>query len=211
MFAEVEDIDKLLEMIRSTGLTDYIRFDLNGDGDTDDVVDGQTESQPLILMNPAGFFLKYLMPTVLPASIKTDETIALEKGYYHGVVYQIPGAEVNINGQWIAFDNTNKDLIFAQNPMTLQWRLNGELLNKYGYKPGDIVNGQILVVDDQWHGLTINKDFSFSIAAPNGIHAATVTQPDASATWYTVDGLRLDAKPATPGVYVVNGQKVIIK
>ena len=45
----------------------------------------------------------------------------------------------------------------------------------------------------------------------DGIHAATVTQPDASATWYTVDGLRLDAKPATPGVYVVNGQKVIIK
>ena len=211
MYAEVKDVDELLEMIRSTALTDYIRFDLNGDGDTDDVVDGQTESQPLILMNPAGFFLKYLMPTVLPASIKTDETIALEKGYYHGVVYQIPGAEVNINGQWIAFDNTNKDLIFAQNPMTLQWRLNGELLNKYGYKPGDIVNGQILVVDDQWHGLTINKDFSFSIAAPNGIHAATVTQPDASATWYTVDGLRLDAKPATPGVYVVNGQKVIIK
>lgn len=30
-------------------------------------------------------------------------------------------------------------------------------------------------------------------------------------TWYTVDGLRLDAKPTKPGVYVVNGQKVIVK
>jgi hypothetical protein len=29
MFAEVKDVDKLLEMIRSTALTDYIRFDLN--------------------------------------------------------------------------------------------------------------------------------------------------------------------------------------
>ena len=115
MFAEVKDVDTLLEMIRSTALTDYIRFDLNGDGDTDDVVDGQTESQPLILMNPAGFFLKYLMPTVLPASIKTDETIALEKGYYHGIIFDIPGTEVLIDGEWTAFSDNNKDLILAQN------------------------------------------------------------------------------------------------
>ena len=212
MFAEVEDVDELLNMIKnSTDLRDHIRFDLNGDGDTNDTQNGQPETQPLILMNPAGFFQKYLMPLNLPANIKTDETIALDKGYYHGVIYQIPGTEVNINGQWIAFSDNNKDLILAQNPMTLEWRLNGELLNKYGYKAGDTVKGQIIVVDDMWNGLNITKDFSFSIAAPNGIHAATVTQPDASATWYTVDGLRLDAKPATPGVYVVNGQKVIIK
>lgn len=196
MFAEVEDVDKLLEMIRSTTLTDNIKLD------------GQT--QELQLMNPAGFFLKYLMPTVLPASIKTDETIALEKGYYHGVVFNIPGAEVNINGQWIAFDNTNKNLILAQNPMTLQWRLNGDLLNKYGYKPGDTVNGQILVVDDQWNGLTINKEISVSmVSGENAINSIVL---DTSVeTWYTVDGLRLDAKPTKPGVYVVNGQKVIIK
>ena len=196
-------------MIRSTSLTDYIRFDLNGDGDTDDI-DGQPESQPLILMNPAGFFLKYLMPTVLPASIKTDETIALEKGYYHGIIFNIPGAEVNINGEWIAFTENNKDLILAQNPMTLEWRLNGELLNKYGYKAGDTVKGQIIVVDDMWNGLNITKDFSVTLeAGTNGIN--NVTLPHASTTWYTVDGLRLDTKPTKPGVYILNGQKVIIK
>ena len=162
MFAEVKDVDELLEMIRSTALTDYIRLD------------GQTQN--LQLMNPAGFFLKYLIPTALPASIKTDETIALDKGYYHGVVYQIPGAEVNINGQWIAFSNNNKDVILAQNPMTLQWRLNGELLNKYGYKQGDIVNGQVLVVDDQWNGLTITKDISVSIEVegPDAINSTVL-------------------------------------
>ena len=54
MFAEVKDVDVLLEMIRnSTDLRDYIRFDLNGDGDTDDIHNGQPETQPLILMNPA--------------------------------------------------------------------------------------------------------------------------------------------------------------
>ena len=75
------------------------------------------------------------MPAALPTNLNIDETIDLDKGYYHGVIYQIPGAEVNINGQWIAFTDDNKDIILAQNPMTLKWRLNGKLLNKYNYKP----------------------------------------------------------------------------
>ena len=53
MKADTPDVDELLEMIRATALTDYIRFDLNGDGDTNDILDGQPETQPLQLMNPA--------------------------------------------------------------------------------------------------------------------------------------------------------------
>ena len=53
MKADTPDADELLEMVRSTALTDYIRFDLNGDGDTNDDYNGQPESQPLLLMNPA--------------------------------------------------------------------------------------------------------------------------------------------------------------
>ena len=154
------------------------------------------------------------MPTSLPTSLKTNETIALEKGYYHGVVYQIPGAEVNINGQWVPFTDDNKNQILAQNPMNLEWRLNSELLLKYNYKPGDVISGKILVVDDKWNGLNISKDFSFSIEAGtslDGINANNITSPDASASWYTVNGQRLNDKPTKPGVYVVDGQKVIIK
>ena len=195
MFAEAEDVDVLLEMIRSTALTDYISLD--------------GETQPLQLMNPAWFFKEYLMPTSLPTNLKSNETTPLEKWYYHGVVYQIPGAEVNINGQWIPFTDYNKDLIFSQNPMNLEWRLNGTLLNSYGYKPGDTIEGQMIAVDDQWNGLNITKDFSVKIGDASGID--TVTNPDAPATWYTVDGIRLKAKPTTPGVYIENGQKVIIK
>ena len=209
MKADVADVDELLEMIRSTALTDYIRFDLNGDGDTDDILDGQPESQPLQLMNPAGFFQKYLMPTSLPTNLKSNETTPLEKGYYHGVVYQIPGAEVNINGQWIPFTDDNKDLIFSQNPMNLEWRLNGTLLNSYGYKSGDTINGQIIAVDDQWNGLNITKDFSVNIVDASGIH--TVTMPYTPDEWYTIDGIHLNAKPTKPGVYIENGQKVIVR
>ena len=212
MFAEVKDVDELLEMIRnSSDLRDYIRFDLNGDGDTNDTQNGQPESQPLILMNPAGFFQKYLMPTALPTNLKADETFTLKKGYYHGIIYQIPGAEVKINDQWIAFTDNNKDLILAQNPMNLEWRLNGELLSRYGYKQGDTLTGQVLVVDDQWNGLNITKDFSVSIEAggPDAIHSTVLGL--SAETWYTVDGLRLDTKPTKPGVYVRNGQKIIVK
>jgi hypothetical protein len=54
MKADVADVDELLEMIRSTALADdHIRFDLNGDGDTNDTHEGQPETQPLHLMNPA--------------------------------------------------------------------------------------------------------------------------------------------------------------
>jgi len=196
LFAEVKDVDELLDMIKSSSeLRDHIRF--NG------------KDQPLILMNPAWFFQKYLMPTALPTNLDINGTLALEKGYYHGVIYQIPGAEVNINGQWVPFTDDNKDLIFSQNPMNLEWRLNGTLLNSYGYKPGDTINGQIIAVDAQWNGLNIVKDFSVKIGDASGIH--TVTEPDAPATWYTLDGIRLGAKPTKPGVYIKDGQKVVVR
>ena len=124
----------------------------------------------------------------------------------------IPGAEVNINGEWIPFTNNNKDIILAQNPMNLEWRINGELLNSYGYKPGDTVNGHIIVVDDMWNGLNMTKDFSIEAGTTiEGVDDIIVSVPDASATWYSVDGHILDAKPTTPGVYIVDGQKVIIR
>ena len=195
----------------STDLRDYIRFDLNGDGDTKDIHDGQSETQPLILMNPAGFFLKYLMPFDLPTTISISKTVALGKGYYHGLAFDIPGAEVKINDEWISFCAENKDLILVQNPFALEWRLNGDLLRQFGYKQGDTLTGQVLVVDDQWNGLNITKDFSVSIEAggPDAIHSTVLGL--SAETWYTVDGLRLDTKPTKPGVYVRNGQKIIVK
>ena len=209
MKADTPDVDQFLEMVRSTALTDYIRFDLNGDGDTDDTYQGQPETQPLQLMNPAWFFKEYLMPTSLPVNLKSNETTPLDKWYYHGVVYQIPGAEVNINGQWVPFTDDNKELIFSQNPMNLEWRLNGETLNNYNYKPGDTISGQIIAVDDQWNGLNITKDFSINMEDASGVNSVTMNYtPDA---WYSVDGIRLNEKPTKPGIYIVNGKKVIIK
>ena len=141
MYAEAKDVFELLDMVRSTCLTDYIRFY------------GQT--QPLQLINPAGLYKKYLTPQNLPESISTKETLSLDKGYYKGVIFSIPGAEVKINGEWVAFDNKNKDIILAQNPMNLEWRLNGDLLRKMGYTSGQTIEGQIITVDDRWGDLRL--------------------------------------------------------
>ena len=46
------------------------------------------------------------------------------------MVFDIPGAEVRINGQWIAFSDANKSVIRRENPMDLEWRLNGDLCRK---------------------------------------------------------------------------------
>ena len=164
MFAEVKDVDQLLDMIRSsTDLRDYIRFDLNGDGDTNDNYNGQPESQPLILMNPAGFFIMYLMPDFSSLSVKLGEAAVLEKGYYKGVVFNIPGAEVFVEGQWLAFSDKNKEQILAQNPFTLKWRVNADLLRKLGYNKGDTVTGSIIAVDDQWNGLSLTKEVTIEV------------------------------------------------
>jgi hypothetical protein len=149
LYAEAEDVYDLLDMVRSTCLTDYIRLD------------GQT--QPLQLINPAGLYKKYLTPQNLPASISAGETINLDKGYYKGILFSIPGAEVKVNGEWIAFDNKNKDIIMSQNPMNLEWRLNGELLQEYGYTSGQTIEGQIITVDDKWGGLRLEVPMTIKI------------------------------------------------
>ena len=149
MYAEAKDVFELLDMVRATCLTDYIRLD------------GQT--QPLQLINPAGLYKKYLSPQNLPATISSGETIHLDKGYYKGVLFSIPGAEVKVDGEWIAFDNKNKDTILAQNPMNLEWRLNGDLLKKYGYTSGQTVEGQIITVDDKWGGLRLEVPMTIKI------------------------------------------------
>lgn len=151
MFAEVKDVDELLEMIRSTCLTDYIHLNW--------------ETQELQLINPAWFFQKYLMPTKLPTSAKSNATVSLSKGYYKGVIFDIPGAEVKVNGKWITYTDANKAQIKAQNPMNLEWRLNGELCKKMGYGAGKTLKGKVIVVDDNWNGLNMTKEFSITLSS----------------------------------------------
>ena len=103
------------------------------------------------------------MTTDFPSSIALDETVSLNKGWYKGLLFAIPGAEVLINGEWIPFTNENASRIKSANPMNLEWRLNGSLLRKYGYTPGQTLQGKIITVDDQWNGLRLEKDITIHL------------------------------------------------
>ncbi len=134
---------------RSTSLTDHIRF--------------EGKDQPLQLINPAGLYKNYLTPQNLPETISSGETVNLDKGYYKGVLFSIPGAEVKVNGEWIAFDNKNKEVILSQNPMNPKWRLNSDLLKKYGYTSCQTVEGLIITVDDKWGGLRLEVTMTVQV------------------------------------------------
>ena len=150
LHADVKDADELLQMIESaTAAPDYIS--LNG------------QRQALQKYSPANFVKKYCMTTTIPSNIGLGETIPLTKEWYKGLVFDIPGAEVLIDGQWIAYDAKNKDKILSQNPMNLKWRLNGNLLRKMGYTSSQTVQGQVVTVDDQWNGLRLELPFSVQV------------------------------------------------
>ena len=154
LFAEINDADQLIEMMRSTSLTDYIRFDLNWDGDTNDNYEGQPESQPLQLINPAWYIEKYLMPNNLPWDINPWEIKPLNKWYYKWLIYNWPWVEVKIDWQWIASNEANESLIKSQNPMTLEWRHN-EILRRKQWHWWENININIIPVDDKRNGLNM--------------------------------------------------------
>lgn len=148
--ADVADADELLQMVEGS-LADPDYISLNG------------EKQALQKYSPANFIKKYLMPENLPTELSINETKELSKGSYMGVVFNILGAEVLIDGEWTACTEQNATKIKAQNPFTLEWRLNGDLCQQYGKKTGDVIEGTIILVDDQWNGLSITLPFSVTL------------------------------------------------
>ncbi len=149
MKADVKNVDELLNMIRATTLTDTVqRYDI---------------VQPLHLINPAGFFQQYLMPLSLPVTVGEGPYVQLEKGFYKGVIFDIPGAEVNIDGEWVSAIATNQDRIKSQDPFTLEWRLNVPKLISMGYSNNSNITGHVIVVDDQFAGLNLEKEFIVNI------------------------------------------------
>ena len=149
LHADVKDADTLLEMIESETETDYISLN------------GITQAQQKY--SPANFVKKYCMTADIPSSIQEGEIIPLAKEWYKGLLFAIPGAEVLINGEWIPFTAENSSRIKAANPVTLEWRINGALLRKYGYTPGQMIQGQIITVDDQWNGLRLEVPMPITI------------------------------------------------
>ena len=149
LFADINDVDELLNMIKTTSLTDYIK--LNWD------------TQKLHLINPSWFIEKYLLPKDIPTEIQSWEIITLDKRYYKWIIFDIPWAEVNINWEWIKYNENNGTLIKKQNPFKLQWRLNWDLCKKMWYTSSNPIKWKIITVDDKFNWINISKDIIINI------------------------------------------------
>ena len=55
--------------------------------------------------------------------------------------------------------------------------------------------------------LLINSSHTTAIRTIN----TDETFADGNETWYTINGVRLNSRPTTKGVYIVNGKKVVVK
>ncbi len=53
--------------------------------------------------------------------------------------------------------------------------------------------------------------FTYNIYDPEGISDITPSDDQVKETWYTLGGLKLGAKPTQKGVYILNGNKVVVK
>ena len=149
MKADVKNVDELLDMIRATAGTETVqRYDV---------------VQPLKLINLEGFIQRYLMPQSLPETVGDGPYTQLEKGFYKGIIFDVPGAEVNIDGEWVTAGAVNEDRIKAQDPFKLEWRLNVPKLISMGYGNSDTITGRAILVDDQFAGMNIVKNFSVKL------------------------------------------------
>ena len=57
------------------------------------------------------------------------------------------------------------------------------------------------------------KDIATGIQPPSllkGEHLSTPPSGGRGAGWYSLNGMRLNGKPAKKGVYIVNGKKVVV-
>ena len=169
MFACVKDVYELMDMIRYTALKDYITLD--------------EETQELQLINPAWFFREYCMTADIPYSIQPGQTIPLNKTRYKWLIFDIPWAEVKINWEWIEYCKSNESLIKSQNPMNLEWRLNGDLVAKYS-KNG-AVTWKVIAVDDERNGLNMEKD-NVTINLNRGVEWSMVDIPYGIRAWETI-------------------------
>ena len=160
-----------------------------------------------------------------------------EKSLFSG--REFPVAEVFINGERVPFNNENSDLIKKQNPSTLKRRRNRSTGEKYpssypNYKNVAMANlcfqmgADVEDVDELLEMMKSTADTDYIRYDLNGdwdtedvvrfdtddgsyIDEINSEEDSDKNIWYTIWGQKLSSQPTKPGVYIHNGNKVVIK
>ncbi|MCR4852052.1 MAG: sialate O-acetylesterase [Prevotella sp.] len=132
-----------------------------------------------------------------------------------GEEYQISGDIGYLNSQ-----NVNGDCCFIQGlnkqrgyeiPDGAVWDI--QYVEGKGWSLKNVGTGKYL--KDATHPAMFDEPTYFTICtlkdAPTGISAVYDEKPTTATGWYMLDGRKLSEKPSLPGLYIVNGKKVVIK
>lgn len=122
-------------------------------------------------INPGRYFRYKCMPQNLPENMNGNNTIALEKGTYPGIIFSGPGVEVKAGNEWIAVNEDNLSRIKTLNPMKLEHRFNADLATKQGYS--NEVTIEVIPIDDQFKSLDLVNQHTISMAGYDGVEDVT--------------------------------------
>ena len=137
-----------------------------------------------------------------PVAITAGENLWItltEKDSYPVACYQ--PSEVTPNNQWLYFNGSA-----PANCTELSYSLTG-LTASQNY----MVQVRAIYGDEdisEWETQTFST--LEDISQPEAINSA-IANPGNANVWYRLDGLRLNQKPTTKGVYINNGRKVVMK
>ena len=97
---------------------------------------------------------------------------------------------------------------YSQNPRTLK------CFRCHFYVPangGQQARSFVLDFGDNEQTTEINEELRMKNEECNATLRSLVEEFATATEWYTLDGRKLDGKPTTKGLYIVNGRKTVIK
>ena len=143
-----------------------------------------------------------------PFIVKWDKADDVTDPVFTGVTVKEGLNNVEFSGGWfkgtyapLSWNAENQSILFLGAGNELHWPLAGARLNAfraYFQLMGEACAREFVVnFDGETTGIISTTD--------------RTDRTDKADAWYTVNGVRLSAKPTTKGIYVKNGKKVVIK
>ena len=130
----------------------------------------------------------------------------MENGIFMSVALPITHDE---NGDYEEDDTRTEALSIIPNIITA--KAGDEVTIVGSFSAESLEVGRYLLLCGSETGL-LHTDLEFEVveADPTGIDKPA-TADDQKAQWYDMQGRRMPQKPTTPGIYIRNGKKVIVK
>ena len=164
-------------------------------------IDIASVNTPLLIYNTSSAAATlYLMPCNAPAASTTSFA-----GYKGTAVYKAQGADGNgpwnfaANTKYYGFDGQNFVRIVAAGSVAAN-RCWIELVGNSGARQLTIVRGDATGVSEEFFAEQSGK-----------AERRVKSEESATAVWYDLQGRKVQGKPARKGMYLQNGQKIIIK